>query len=114
MCIDKRLVFQVFYIQDGPDLIVLRELDKVLNGPTLAGLIAFRDLVDIQPETPAFLREEDHRMMGGGDEEVFYIVFVPGLAADVTPASAALLAVFGGGSTFDISQVRDGDHHVFF
>src|SRR5258708_26367212 len=91
---DKGLVFQVLHIDDGPYLIIRRDLDQVLDGAALAGLIPFGDLINIQPVTAPHFREEKHGMMGRGHKKMLDIVLFPGPAATGPPASPALLTEF--------------------
>src|ERR1700761_5156837 len=102
MCIYKSLVLEVLDVYDSPDLVVGRNLYQILDRPTLAAFISFRNLIHIEPVAPAFFRKEQHGMVCRGNEEVFDIILFAGPPPDGAAASPALLPVFGSGSPFDI------------
>lgn len=61
--VDVLLVVQTLDVDVGADLVVGFDLDDVLDGTALRRAGAFRNLVHLEPEAAALLREEEHRIV---------------------------------------------------
>ncbi len=114
MAVHKFFILQIFNINNRPDLIIRRYLHQVLNGSSLAGFITFGNFIHIQPVAPSFFGKEQHGMVRRGNKQMFNIIFLPGFAAHRLHGHRALRTVFGSRSSFDITEMRNGDHHIFF
>ena len=56
-------VVQALDVDIGANLVVGFDLDDVLDGTALRRAGAFRNLVHLEPEAAALLREEEHRIV---------------------------------------------------
>ena len=75
---------------------------------------ADRNLVHFHPVAPSLVGEEQDIVVGRGDKEMFGEIFFLGFDTDHASSAALLAAIQRDRQPFDISEVRDGDHHVFF
>ena len=53
-------------------------------------------------------------MMRRSHKQMFDIIFFPCSATDCSAAATALLTVFSSRSSFDITKMRNRNHHIFF
>ena len=66
----------------------------------------------LEPVDLADAGEEEHELVGGGEEEVLDLVFVLHAHAGHAHAAALLLAVGGHRQTLDVAGLGDGDGHL--
>ncbi len=112
MTVRKFLVVEILDVEVGLDAVFHGKREDVLDGASLGGLGAFRNIVHLEPEAFAALRKEHQRAVHVGDVDVLDEIFVAGGAALGADAAAALRAVFGQRGTLDVAEVRDRDDNV--
>ena len=110
---DELLVLEGFYVHIGADGVVGFYHEDVLDGASLGGAVAFRNLIYLEPVAAALLREQEQGAVRIGDIDVLDKVFVTGGAALHAHAAAVLGAEFRERGALDITQVADGNHLVF-
>ena len=94
------------------DLVTLLDIDHVLQRTALGLAVALWQLVYLGPIEATLLGEEHH---GRVHIRLVYIldeVLIACCTGLSTYATTTLLTEVSQWSTFDISKVRDGDHHI--
>ena len=109
---DVAALLELPHGQKCRDLLAVLKLQQVHHRPTLGRAAALRQLVDLDAVDLADGGEEQDVRVGGGNEQRFDKVLVPGRGADLALAAAVLRTVQGDGVTLDIPLVGHGDHHV--
>src|SRR5947208_13218065 len=104
MGVHKVYVLQILNVNDGPDFVIRRNLQKVLNGSSLSVLFAFGNFVNVQPVTSSLLGKEQHGMVRAGNEQVFDVILVSRFPAHHTTAAAALCTKIAGRCALDVTK----------
>ena len=111
--VDVLLVGQVLHIYICANAVPGLNVDHILNGPALGRFISLGYFVYLQPEALPVACKEQHGTVHVGRINMFYEIFLARVAPPGTHPAPALQPVFVQVGPFDVTQVRDGDHHVF-
>ena len=106
------LVVELPDVEACVDAVVGLYVEHVLDGAPLRGLVAFWDVIHLQPVAATLLREEQHRVVHRGTIDVLDEVAVACGRALGTHAGTALSTELSQLCALDISEVRDGDDHL--
>jgi hypothetical protein len=99
--------------QHGGDGLAFGQLREQVDHRLAACLRrALRQAVDFQLVNPARRREEQHRRVGVGDEQLRQEIVLVGRHADPALAAAALLAIGRERRALDVAEPGHGDDHV--
>src|SRR5213075_1798627 len=96
------------------DLFVLRERDQVHDRLAARRATGLRQLVDLEPEEPAFGGENQYIRVRRGDEDLLDEVLVARRRARLAAAAAPLRAIEGDRIALHVALVAEGHHHVLF
>ena len=106
------IIWEVARVDDGGHLLFLFHRNEVDYGRAARVAAAQRNLVHLDAVHLAHAGEEQHVIMGGGNEQLLHEVVVLEVDATHALAAALLLAVGGHGQALDVAAARDGDDHV--
>ena len=112
MRVDKVGIAQTFHIDKRLDLVVRPDIEKVLDCTSLAGLCAFRDVVNLHPIATSLLREEQHIVMHRSRIYILDEVLFACRSAFGADTATILRAELCQRSALDVSKMRDCDNHV--
>ena len=80
-------VLEVFELEHRAHVVAGLNVHQVLDGATFGGLVAFGDLVDLEPVATPFFGEEEHVVVRRRDIDVLDEISIPGGTAACTTAS---------------------------
>ena len=100
-------------VDDGSNLVILLNLQDILDGATFGGLDTFRNLEHTEPEALTLFGKEEQVVVVGGHVEVFDEILIAGATALGALAATVLDLVFCQQRALDVTQVGDGDDHLF-
>ena len=93
--VEVLLACEIRNVQVSDHLVVAFQLDQVDDRPALALAVAFGDIIDPHPVTPALLGEDEQVVVVGRHEQVFEEILIPRGAPAAADPAPALGAEFG-------------------
>ena len=112
MRLNKIPIIQALNINKRANLIALLNINHILNSASLRRLIAFRNIIYLQPINLSAFGKEHHRRVHRCGMNIFDEVLITRSRALSTNTTAALLTELRESGTLNISEMGNGNYHI--
>ena len=106
------LVIQPLHVDTGTNLVTFLEVDHILDSTALGLFVALRQVIYLLPVQTSHLGEEHHRRVHRCLINFLNEILVTCATRLRANTATALLTEISQRRTFDITEVRDCNHHL--